>query len=189
MQKNNSKTHWNVKTLVFMALLVAMHMVLTRVFVVELGAYRISLGSVCTILAGLWMGPAAGAVCGLASDLLGCFMKGYAINPIITMAAVMWGVIPALMKPLWEEKSKKIKTIGIVIAVTVTAFVSSLTLTTTGLVLIQGYNFYAIIPGRIVQFVILVPIYCVVTCFLYFSPLTLMVVENVSSKVLKKKIV
>ena len=59
MQKNNYKTYWNVKTLVFMALLVAMHLVLTRVFVVELGAYRISVGSVCTILAGLWIGPAA----------------------------------------------------------------------------------------------------------------------------------
>lgn len=172
-----------------MALLVAMHLVLTRVFVVELGAYRISLGSVCTMLAGLWMGPAAGAVCGVSSDLLGCFMKGYALNPIITLAAMMWGIVPAVLKPLWEEKSKKIKTIGLVLAVIMTAFISSLVLTTTGLVLIQGYNFYAIIPGRAVQFVILVPIYCVVTCFLYFSPLTAMVVESVSPKVLKKKIV
>ncbi len=189
MQKNNCKTRWNVKTLVFMALIVAMHLVLTRVFVVELGAYRISLGSICTILAGLWMGPAAGAVCGMASDLLGCFMKGYALNPIITLAAIMWGVIPAVLKPLWEDKPKKVKTIGVVLAVIVTAFVSSLVLTTTGLVLIQGYNFYAIIPGRVVQFVILVPIYCVITCFLYFSPLTVMVVENVSPRVLKNKIV
>ena len=64
-----------------MALLVAMHLVLTRVFVVELGAYRISVGSVCTILAGVWLGPVAGGVCGLAADLIGCFMKGYAVNP------------------------------------------------------------------------------------------------------------
>ena len=51
MQK---KQYWNVKTLVFMALLIAMHLVLTRVLVIDLGAYRISVGSVCTILAGLW---------------------------------------------------------------------------------------------------------------------------------------
>ena len=54
MQK---KQYWNVKTLVFMALLIAMHLVLTRVLVIDLGAYRISVGSVCTILAGLWLGP------------------------------------------------------------------------------------------------------------------------------------
>ena len=34
MQK---KQYWNVKTLVFMALLIAMHLVLTRVLVIDLG--------------------------------------------------------------------------------------------------------------------------------------------------------
>ena len=93
MQK---KQYWNVKTLVFMALLIAMHLVLTRVLVIDLGAYRISVGSVCTILAGLWLGPVAGGVCGLCADIIGCFMKGYAVNPFITVAAILWGVLPAL---------------------------------------------------------------------------------------------
>ena len=78
MQK---KQYWNVKTLVFMALLIAMHLVLTRVLVIDLGAYRISVGSVCTILAGLWLGPVAGGVCGLCADIIGCFMKGYGYIP------------------------------------------------------------------------------------------------------------
>ena len=95
MQK---KQYWNVKTLVFMALLIAMHLVLTRVLVIDLGAYRISVGSVCTILAGLWLGPVAGGVCGLCADIIGCFMKGYAVNPFITVAAILWGVLPALAK-------------------------------------------------------------------------------------------
>ncbi|MDO4273787.1 MAG: folate family ECF transporter S component [Eubacteriales bacterium] len=187
MQKN--KTHWNVKTLVFMALLVAMHLVLTRVFVVELGAYRISVGSVCTILAGLWMGPAAGAVCGLASDIIGCFMKGYAVNPLITIAAILWGVLPALVKPLMANKNKRAKTVVISASIVVTAILSSLIFTTAGLVLIMGYNFYAIMPGRLVQFVIMIPIYCVLTCLLYFSPLTSLVVGNVTPAVLEKKTV
>ena len=186
MQKNGYNSHGNVRRIVFMALIVAMHLILTRVFVIELGAYRISLGSVCTILAGLWMGPVAGALCGVASDLLGCFMRGYAINPIITFAAMMWGVLPALMKPILTDKSKKAKTIGIVVIVFVTSLVSSLVLTTAGLVVIQGYNFYAIAPGRVIQFVILVPIYCVVTSLMYFSPLTQMVSESVASRALKK---
>lgn len=87
MQK---KQYWNVKTLVFMALLIAMHLVLTRVLVIDLGAYRISVGSVCTILAGLWLGPVAGGVCGFCADIIGCFMKGYAVNPFITVAAILW---------------------------------------------------------------------------------------------------
>ena len=49
--KENYKTNWNVRTVVFLGALVPMHLVLTRVFVIELGFGRISLGSVCTILA------------------------------------------------------------------------------------------------------------------------------------------
>ena len=103
MQK---KQTWNVKTLVFMALLIAMHLVLTRVLVIDLGAYRISVGSVTTILAGLWLGPIAGGVCGLCADIIGCFMKGYAVNPFITVAAILWGVLPALAGPLFANKKK-----------------------------------------------------------------------------------
>ena len=189
MQKNSYKTYWNVKTLVFMALLVAMHLVLTRVLVIELGAYRISVGSVCTILAGLWLGPAAGAACGLSADLIGCFIKGYAINPFITIAAILWGVVPALMKPLFANKKKTGKTVGITISIIITSVLSTLVFTTAGLVLFQGYNFYAILPGRLVQFVIMIPVYCVLTCLMYFSPITAMVAGAVNPAFYQKKTV
>ena len=186
MQK---KQTWNVKTLVFMALLVAMHLVLTRVLVIDLGAYRISVGSVCTILAGLWLGPVAGGVCGFASDIIGCFMKGYAVNPFITVAAILWGVLPALVRPLIANKKKTGKTVGICVSIVVTAILSSLVLTTAGLVIMLGYNFYAIMPGRLIQFAIMIPIYCVLTCLLYLSPLTAMVAGDVAQAVMKKKTV
>ena len=186
MQK---KQTWNVKTLVFMALLVAMHLVLTRVLVIDLGAYRISVGSVCTILAGLWLGPVAGGVCGFASDIIGCFMKGYAVNPFITVAAILWGVLPALVRPLIANKKKTGKTVGLCVSIVVTAILSSLVLTTAGLVIMLGYNFYAIMPGRLIQFAIMIPIYCVLTCLLYFSPLTAMVAGDVAQAVMKKKTV
>ena len=172
-----------------MALLVAMHLVLTRVLVIDLGAYRISVGSVCTILAGLWLGPVAGGVCGFASDIIGCFMKGYAVNPFITVAAILWGVLPALVRPLIANKKKTGKTVGICVSIVVTAILSSLVLTTAGLVIMLGYNFYAIMPGRLIHFAIMIPIYCVLTCLLYFSPLTAMVAGDVAQAVMKKKTV
>ena len=186
MQK---KQYWNVKTLVFMALLIAMHLVLTRVLVIDLGAYRISVGSVTTILAGLWLGPVAGGVCGFCADIIGCFMKGYAVNPFITVAAILWGVLPALAKQLFANRKKTGKTVGICVSIVVTAVLSSLVLTRAGLVIMLGYNFYAIMPGRLVQFAIMIPIYCVLTCLLYFSPLTAMVAGYTSPAVLKNKTV
>lgn len=189
VQKNNVKTTWTIQKLVFMALLVAMHLVLTRVLVLDLGAYRISLGSVATILSGLWLGPAAGAICGLAADLLGCFMKGYAINPLITIAAMLWGIIPGLARVLLVNKTKVYKTVVISVAVFFTSVCSSLIFTTLGLVLFNGYNLFAILPGRVVQFVMLVPIYCVVTCVMYFSPITTMIADTLKIQVLKNKVV
>ena len=89
MQKNNAKMTWDTRTLVFLALLIAMHIVLVRLVVIDLGSYRITIGSVCTIIAGLWFGPLAGGVSGLISDILGCILKGYAVNPFITVAAIL----------------------------------------------------------------------------------------------------
>lgn len=40
MQKNSTKSIWNVKNLVFMALLVAMQLVLTRVLVLDPMVFR-----------------------------------------------------------------------------------------------------------------------------------------------------
>lgn len=176
MRKKGNR--WTVKTLVFMSLLVAMHLILTRIIALDLGPYRISIGSVSTILAGLWLGPVAGATCGFASDILGCFMKGYAINPVITLAAILWGVIPALIKPFFINHSKFGKTVGIVIAVIISNVLCSFILTTIGLVVVQGYSFAAILPGRIAQLILNIPIYSILTCIIYFSPLTKMIADT-----------
>nr|WP_295277292.1 folate family ECF transporter S component [uncultured Blautia sp.] len=186
MQKN--KQTWNVKTLVFLALLVAIQLVLSRVLVIDLGVYRITLGTIATVLAGLWMGPVAGGVEGAVADIIGCFMKGYGINPLITLSAIIWGVFAGFAGKLMAEKSRKVKTAIMCIAIVISGVVGTLGFTTAGLVMI-GANFYAIMPGRLVQFAIMTPIYCVLTSLLYFSPLTSLVVENVRPTQLEKKTV
>ena len=98
-------------------------------------------------------------------------------------------MLPALVRPLIANKKKTGKTVGICVSIVVTAILSSLVLTTAGLVIMLGYNFYAIMPGRLIQFAIMIPIYCVLTCLLYFSPLTAMVAGDVAQAVMKKKTV
>ncbi len=178
MQKNQNK-YWNVTTIVYMALLVALNLVMSRILVIDIaGVYRIALGPVAIIMAGLWLGPVCGGVCGMTADIIGCFMKGYAVNPLITLAAVLWGVIPALIRPKMAGWAKKGKVIGISVSVAICAVLSSLVVTTAGLVWLLGYNFYAIFPGRVVQFLIMTPIYCVLSNLLYFSPLTNLVLNG-----------
>ena len=183
MRKN--KQTWSVKTLVFLALLVAIQLVLSRVLVIDLGVYRITLGTIATVLAGLWMGPVAGGVEGGVADIIGCFMKGYGVNPLITLSAITWGVVAGAAGKLMAEKSRKVKTVIMCAGIVISGVVGTLGFTTVMI----GSNFYAIMPGRLVQFAIMTPIYCVLTSLLYFSPLTSMVVGNVRSANLQKKTV
>ena len=147
MLTRKSQTFTTV-SLVYMALLVALNLVLMRVLRFELGAYRITIGHIATIMAGLWLGPVSGAICGLAADLLGCLLDGYAVNPIITLA------------------------------VCCTCVLSIIGCTTAGLVLLLGYNFYAIIPGRIALAAIMAVIYSILSNLLYFSPVTKMIRQS-----------
>ena len=97
--------------------------------------------------------------------------------------------ISAVARPLFVNLGKKGKTIGLCGVILLTGALSSLVVTTAGLVWILGYNFYAIMPGRLVQFAIMMPTYCVVTSLLYFSPLTGIVIGTLRPAVMKKKIV
>lgn len=180
MRKNTYKTIWNTQTLVFMGVLVAMTLVFSRMLAISLGFARFTLGSVCTIMAGLWFGPAAGAACGFAADILGCLMQGYAVNPLITVGTMMWGLVPALMKPLIT--GGKVRKAAVLSASVVLASVlCTLGFTYAGLVLLLGYDFWAILPTRLAQFAAMTPVYCVLSCCLYFSPLTSMI-HNMQEK-------
>ena len=54
---------------------------------------RISFENLPVILAGLALGPLAGAMTGAVADLVGCLAYGYSINPIITLGAASVGLV------------------------------------------------------------------------------------------------
>ena len=178
MQKKGLKTNWNTYTIAWLGVLIAMTIVFSRILAIPVGGFgRFTLGSICTIMAGLWFGPVGGAAAGFTADILGCMLQGYAVNPLITLGAMAWGIIPGLMRPLITG-SKRRKVCMLSFSVLLSAITGSLILTYAGLVLILGFNFYAILPTRLVQFAAMTPVYCVLCSLLYFSPLTSMVHHN-----------
>ena len=54
---------------------------------------RISFENLPIILAGISLGPIAGALVGTVADLIGCLLYGYSINPIITVGAASVGLV------------------------------------------------------------------------------------------------
>ena len=84
----------NLRVLVLAALLSALSIILGKYLAINLGeTVRLSFENLPVIMAGLFFGPLIGGVVGAVSDLVGCFMVGFSINPIITLGATAIGAI------------------------------------------------------------------------------------------------
>ena len=83
----NNTSRTSVRTLVMLALLVAMSIVFSRVLSISTGFVRFNLGSLPVLLAALLFGPWAGFAVGAVADIIGGVLAGYAINPLGTLFA------------------------------------------------------------------------------------------------------
>ena len=94
-----------VTILAYAGVLVAMNILLSRVFTINLGnSIRINFSAAPVFLAGIWFGPFIGGLTGIAADLMGCVVSGYAPFPLITVSTCLWGVIPGLMSGFLRTK-------------------------------------------------------------------------------------
>ena len=86
----------NPRALCLAALLAAMSLILGKFLQIPTPFaefVRISFENLPVILAGLVLGPIAGAMTGAVADLVGCLAYGYSINPIITLGAAAAGLV------------------------------------------------------------------------------------------------
>ena len=176
MLKNRPKTRWNTRTMTLLGMMIAITIVLTRYLAVPIGgAIRFSMGSVCTIMTGIWFGPMAGALAGGLADVIGLMISpaGGQWIPLITVSAAVWGVIPAVLLG-FVTGSRKRRIVSLCAIVTLTSVICQLGLTMAGLAMLYGWG---IVPGRLVQFAGTTPLYCILVITLYFSPVTRYVLD------------
>lgn len=172
VERNSLKTKWSITTIAIIGVFVALEIILERMFAISAGDFiRLSFGKICVILMGMWFGPLAGAITGLLSDVIGALMQGYGVNPLITLSAVTWGVIPAIAKKLMKGSTGK-KLAIFAVAMLITSALCNLVFTPLGLVMYYGADYRAIIGLRCIQFAIATPVYIVISWILYSSPLT-----------------
>lgn len=96
--KTNVRLFGSTRVLIVAALLAAMSIVLGKFGAINIGnSIRIGFGGLPIQMAGIFFGPVIGAAVGLVADVIGCLLKGYAINPIITMGSTCIGLFSGLM--------------------------------------------------------------------------------------------
>ncbi len=89
----------NPRALCLAALLAAMSLILGKFLQIPTPFaefVRISFENLPVILAGIVLGPLAGAMTGAVADLVGCLAYGYSINPLITLGAASAGLVAGL---------------------------------------------------------------------------------------------
>ena len=168
------KQQMSIKTVAAAAVLVAMNIILSRVFAINVGpTLRITISTTPIFLAGLWFGPLTGAVCGATGDLLGSLFQGYAPNPLITAAAVLCGLLPGLMnKYLFHGRINYWK---VLLIAGIHGLAGSMGLTLLGLHLMYGRPMAELFVSRGVQTAALVIVNSILVNLLYSSPLTALV--------------
>ncbi|MFW5788288.1 MAG: folate family ECF transporter S component [Halanaerobiales bacterium] len=97
------KNKFPTNKLVYMALMMSLSIVLTRILSLRIPFYgvesiRIGFGGLPIILAGITMGPLAGGIVGALADLLGFWINPVgAYMPHFTITAFLTGFIPGII--------------------------------------------------------------------------------------------
>ncbi len=135
------------KFLTVCAILAAFSIVLGKYLAINVGEnFRFSLENLPLLLAGIYLGPIAGAIVGAVSDLVGCLLVGYAINPIITLGAVIVGFLSGVCAKLFKRRCA----ISLLFAIASAHLAGSVLVKTLGLFIYYGSPFLPTMCWRLV---------------------------------------
>lgn len=104
--------------------------IIGKLLSITVGPFRFSFENLPIIVAGIMFGPITGGLTGGLSDIVGCVLIGYAINPIITLGALLIGLICGFVYS---------KTSSVFWSVLLAHVVGSMIIKSLGLYILYGY--------------------------------------------------
>lgn len=161
----------NIKHMVMAAFLAALSIVLTRFLsvilpIAGLSTIRIGFGRAPIVMSGLLFGPMLGGLTGAAADLIGVLINPMGTyHPGFTLSAIIDGVIPGLLA-IWYKKRvvrgnyitiRRVFTVEFILTI-----VNSIILNTLWLTQLLGRGYMILLPARLANAVINLPIQTIV---------------------------
>ncbi len=128
----------NLRILCAAALLTALSVVLGKYLAVSTPVFRFSLENLPILMAGIFFGPVIGGLVGVVSDLIGCALMSYTINPLITLGAALIGVVSGLIARLSTSGNRPLRPLMVCAAGMAAHAVGSMTVKTVGLAVFAG---------------------------------------------------
>ena len=145
---------FTVKKLIYVSFFIALEIVLSRFFSISTPLVKIGFGFVPIALCAMLYGPIYAGVAGALADFIGAtlFPIG-AYFPGFTLSAALTGVVFGIF--LYRRKGNFAQLAG---AVSINCLGISLLLSTLWLTIITGTPFITLLPTRIVQNLIMIPV-------------------------------
>lgn len=142
----------NPKILAVSALFAAISFICGKFLAFSVGdTIRFSFENLPLMLIGILFGPTVGTITAIAADIIGCILRGYAINPILTFAAAFIGFFAGLIFDLFRKQKLAVR---ITLAVGFCHIFGSIVLKTIGLSIWFSYPFFLTLMSRTVNYII-----------------------------------
>ncbi len=147
----------NAKRITFTAVLTALEIILSRFLSINAWNIKIGFNFIPVVLAALLLGPVWAGLVAALGDLIGAILFPIgAYFPGFTISAFMTGIIFGL---LLFEKQTVLRT---VIAVLINQLIISLLVNSAWICVVYGSPYLPLIPARLVQCAILIPVQIIV---------------------------
>ncbi len=139
--KNNSavgniRLFGNVRVMTVAGLFIAMSIVLGKFLAINIGtSIRFSFENLPVLMAGIFFGPFVGGAVGLGADIIGSILKGYDINPIISLGAASIGIFSGLSSMLISRtRAKSTSLVNILVSVFSAHIIGSMIIKSIGMI-------------------------------------------------------
>ncbi len=143
---------FTTRNILLLALFAAISIILTRFLsfylpIVAVNTVRISLGNIPIVLAGLLLGPIAGAATGIVADVIGTTMfSAFGYFPGFTLSAALVGFLPGVLKIYFKNTDKYSNILAIVF---ITELVTSMGLNTLWVSMMSHVNYFVMLVPRV----------------------------------------
>ena len=159
MQKTTNKRRLAIfgtlTVMVASALLVAMSIVLGKYLAINAGnVLRFSFENLPIMLSGMLFGPIVGGVVGVAADLIGCMLVGYAVNPFVTLGSAAIGIICGGVFVLLKKHSSLGHGMRVSLSVIAAHVIGSVLIKTPGLAIFYDMPIGILFLWRILNYII-----------------------------------
>lgn len=142
----------NLKIMLTAAIFASLSIVCGKFLAISVGdTLRFSFENLPIILSGIVFGPTVGAFTGLVADIVGCILRGYAINPILTLASVLIGFLAGAVYYAFAKLNSHLR---LMLTVLFCHATGSVIIKTIGLCIWYASPFYVTLISRIINYLI-----------------------------------